>query len=890
MNRYLEKIARSEVKEHQSRVIDKLENNSVVAAHSMGSGKTLTALLAAEKAQKKYPNEHVTAIVPASLVSNMKDQAVQHGVDLDMDRFEVTTYDKASNDVNRLRQKNHSLIIVDEAHKLRNKDTKRSSEIEKVLKSSRKSLLLSGTPSYNKPEDIAVLVNKAAGIKVLPDTAKDFEDRFIGRRKVEPGFFAKHVLGVEPGEVTYLKNQGELREALNKYIDAYDAQEHNAGDFPTAHHRIVKVNMSPEQKRMYKFLEDDMPAPIKWKIRLGLPLSKKESSNLNAFSTGVRQVSNSTKPYSQNPDREPLSPKQLKMADSIEEKMLSDKNYRGISYSNYIESGLKPLSEELHRRGISHAIYDGSLSQREKDSVVDKYNKGEIKQLLISSSGAEGLNTKGTKLVQVMEPHFNKSKIDQVVARAVRYKSHEHLPEEERHVDVEHYHSIMEPGIIDKVIGQKTKTIDEYLHEASETKDKLRSDIMALTKAAGIKMNRYLEKIAEASDYAVPVTVGAGLGALYGGGLSKMRRSAADIDLRTAEDFAKHMETFNQGNTEALKTAYENRAAATLERNRIYKKSKYLVPIGVLAGGAIGGIAYSDIRNRLLNKKAEASDYALPVAVGAGLGAGVGHLANKGLIHARGEDFNRELHRFADIDKKHSDAMSEYFRRNRMSPEAENKLLDRMDALATKRDASREALKTINYAAEHLRLNHNKYLKAAAAAGSLAGLGIAMNKSASDEYSIALPTVYGAAGAGIGARAASNYLMNRIDPLQQEHDAIKIWKEHALSEADQAGAHVAPAYEELGRLREAGAGQHILDAQRAKADRLYDLHKEKLRQVQRNAAGLSKMDDLAGRIAKYTKIKNPAMIGAGLLAGGIGAGVGRLHGRSIDAEIANAYQ
>ena len=302
--------------------------------------------------------------------------------------------------------------------------------------------------------------------------------------------------------------------------------------------------------------------------------------------------------------------------------------------------------------------------------------------------------------------------------------------------------------------------------------------------------------------------------------------------------------------------------------------------------------------NRYLEKIAEASDYAVPVTVGAGLGAGLGHLANKGLIHAKGMDFNKELHRFADVDKKHSDVMSEYFRRNRMSPEAEKKLLDRMDALATKRDASREALKTINDTAEHLRLNHNKYLKAAAAAGGLAGLGIAMNKSASDEYSTALPVIYGAAGAGIGAGAASKYLMNKINPLQQEHDAIKSWREHglhyALSEADRVGAHVAPAYEELGRLREAGAGQSTLDAQRAKADRLYDLHKEKLKQVdyqvQRNAAGLSKMDDLAGRIAKYTKIKNPAMIGAGLLAGGIGVGVGRLQGKSIDAEIANAYK
>lgn len=1108
MNRYLEKIARSETKDHQSRVIDKLENNSIVAAHSMGSGKTLTALLAAERAQKKHPTEHVTAIVPASLVSNMKDQAVQHGVDLDMDRFEVTTYDKASNDVNRLKQKNHSLIIVDEAHKLRNKDTKRSSEIEKILKSSRKSLLLSGTPSYNKPEDIAVLVNKAAGTKVLPDNAKDFEDRFIGRRKVEPGFFAKHVLGVEPGEITYLKNQGELREALNKYIDHYDAQEHSAGDFPTAHHRTIKVTMSPEQKRMYKFLEDDMPAPIKWKIRLGLPLSKKESSNLNAFSTGVRQVSNSTKPYSKNPAAEPLSPKQLKMADSIHEKMLSDKNYRGISYSNYIESGLKPLSEELTRRGISHAVYDGSLSQREKDAVVDKYNKGEIKQLLISSSGAEGLNTKGTKLVQVMEPHFNKSKIDQVVARAVRYKSHEHLPEDERHVDVEHYHSVMEPGLVDKIVGHKTKTIDEYLHEASDTKDKLRADIMALTKQAGERMNKYLEKIAEASEYALPAIAGAGVGAGAGYTLNQALIGGAGNDFHEAlSGYAKTkvlheaaVENYfardkmppkveeklwnNMASLSEKKMAFSeamqeaNRTAEILRGQR----NKYL-KVGAVVGGLAGlGIG--------LGKQAEASDYAAPVAVGAGVG-GLGSwmvhdnmltkaVKNHRNIIAKGSTevakSDLALHevlladQYMDVLKEHPHAvgfgssgrMPDHIKTRREQAlkrieeiensafvdafeEKESRLAGKVSALKNRKgaliasgmaagaglgaylhsrekraetrdylvpaggaaagavggagiylnhiknklirgegpgglhipdmpshelkqaydDALRHVDEDILHAEEEIRrhkwsrdnLNqsasdlHERYIarhedhlethrdarrriledkldnyvkpqiarskttksvermlipalkKGLAVGAGVGGLGAYMynrEKQASeqDTYERLLPYGYAGVAAPVGAYGAVRYIGGRIDPIQTKHDAIRSWSDHELKylqyEADRVGNHVTQAYERLGAMREANVSDTELSQQRAKADRLYELHANKKYALdyhqKRILANEPKLKTMAEQVSKYKKLRLPAALGAATLAGGAAFGLGKLHGRYIDRELANEYQ
>lgn len=620
---------RSEPKEHQNRILAKLDQNSVIAAHSMGSGKTLTALLAAEKAHKDFPHEHVTAIVPASLVTNMKEQIAQHGVSIDPERFETITYDKAVNDLKRLQGKNHSLIIVDEAHRLRNKDTKRSTELNKLLKSSRKNLLLTGTPSYNKPEDIAVLVNQAAGAKVLPDTGKDFEDKFIGRRKVSPGFMAEHVLGVKPGEVTYLKNQGELRDALKKYVDTYDAQTTNAEDFPTQTHKTVKVNMDKDQKRIYKFLEDDIPAPVRWKIRLGLPLNKKESADLNSFSTGVRQASNNIRPYVKNPHEAGISPKQKRMADSIQERVGTDKNYRGISYSNYLESGLRPLHEELTNRGIQSAIFDGSLSQKEKDKLVERYNSGDLKHMMVSSSGSEGLNLKGTKLVQIMEPHFNKSKIDQMVARGVRYKSHEHLPHEERHVDVEHYHSVMEPGMVDKILGQKTKTIDEYLSDMSDSKEKVKNDIMNLVKTAS---NKYLEKIA--SDYDRASAIQAGLvGTAMGGGMYGAQRATdgymaselKDSQSRMSKLFAeKNKITPNIDDEKSVKKVHDLQKKILAERdvssnaNKYLKASKGTLGRNAAIAGAVG-VAGSALTSYLGKEAQETTgaDIGVDVATGA---------------------------------------------------------------------------------------------------------------------------------------------------------------------------------------------------------------------------------------------------------------------------------
>jgi hypothetical protein len=99
---------------------------------------------------------------------------------------------------------------------------------------------------------------------------------------------------------------------------------------------------------------------------------------------------------------------------------------------------------------------------------------------LVSSAGGEGFDLKGTKLVQILDPHWNEEKINQVIGRGVRYRSHSHLPPKQRKVVVEHYLSTIEPTISDRIMRVKPTSIDEYLYMLSKSKGQIHHQLKNL--------------------------------------------------------------------------------------------------------------------------------------------------------------------------------------------------------------------------------------------------------------------------------------------------------------------------------------------------------------------------------------------------------------------------
>ena len=490
-NRYLTKIAAketkpakpaSELRPHQAEALSRLDSqDGIILDHSTGSGKTKTFLKAIEKRLAETKDGHALVLAPASLISNIDKEIEKHDVKIDRSRLIARSYEKASNESEELAKKKIVIAVADEAQKLRNPGTKRHSTLSDIIATADKRVLASATPSYNHISDISPLINLAAGERVLPEGKKPFEDRYVSKTVEQPSLL-KRITGHGPVEISGLKRKAELQSIVGEYVHHYDLRDDPAAKskFPSKEEHVISVEMSPKQHQVYKYLEGRLPLHLRLKVRYNLPLDKKESAQLNAFSTGVRQVSNSIKPFVSEKDRgsAETSPKIRTAVSSLTEHHKADKNFRGLVYSNYLDAGLLDYSKELEKAKIPHTVFTGSLSAKEKDAAVAAYNKGEVPVLLISSSGAEGLDLKGTKLIQTLEPHFNQSKIDQVMGRGVRYMSHEHLPENERHVKIEHYLSVMPK----EMFGKKSHSIDEYLKHNSINKSDLSDQLRELVK------------------------------------------------------------------------------------------------------------------------------------------------------------------------------------------------------------------------------------------------------------------------------------------------------------------------------------------------------------------------------------------------------------------------
>lgn len=457
-------MIKTELNDHQRRIKDKLKNTpGLIAAHGLGSGKTLSAINTIDTTKPVY------IITPASLQENFKKEVSTHS-GIPLDKLNILSYEKF---LQKPEFAPDSQVIIDEAHRLRNTDTKTYKSIKDAVHNTRSRLLLTATPIYNNPSDIASLVNVAANKRVLPATQKDFNNLFIEEQKVNPGI-VKSMMGVKPGVKYTMKNQQYFKAKVSPYIDRYAPPKNE--DYPEVKYRTDDHLISAEQNDIYKYVLGKAPLSTRLKVRYNLPPNKSESKNMNSFLAAARQVSDSAVAFG-SPESE--SPKIKSIADHIQKRVSKDPKFKALIYSNYLDAGITPTSQSLSNRGITHGDFTGKLTSAQKKVLVDKFNSGEMPVLLVSSAGSEGLDLKGTREVHIMEPHWNNEKIKQVVGRSARYKSHEALPLDQRSVDVYYHRTVLPQGKLSKMLGFKRPTsTDEYIQNRANDKEILMQQFM----------------------------------------------------------------------------------------------------------------------------------------------------------------------------------------------------------------------------------------------------------------------------------------------------------------------------------------------------------------------------------------------------------------------------
>lgn len=449
---------------HQEEAVQRALRGDLILAHSTGSGKTLTSIAAADAIDKP-----VVVLTPASLVENFKKELRKHKKG--GPRVEVMSLPTA---VKRNYQiPEGSTLIVDEAHSLRNTGTARQQYVKEQAGRAGRVLALTGTPAYNQISDWAPLVNIVARRRVVPELPADFQAQYIRQLRVVPRL-SQRLSGVEPGLLEKLVRTQDLKAKLAPYVDVFDTDVEK----PVRRDEDVYVDMSKDQLDAYKFVQDRLPPSIRAKIRANLPPSKAEARMLNAFLTGLRQTANTAEGFVPTAEPGEKMKKAVELLRRFQEE--NPEQHRALVYSNFLESGVDSYAKLLDKAGIPYGRYTGKLSGKEKKALVDSYNKGDIDVLLASGAGSEGLDLKNTRLIQLLEPHWNESRTDQVIGRGIRYKSHEGLPLDQRNVLVQHFYSQLPKDRTWFFKRVRPASVDEYLRDRAKEKQQLIDSVKRL--------------------------------------------------------------------------------------------------------------------------------------------------------------------------------------------------------------------------------------------------------------------------------------------------------------------------------------------------------------------------------------------------------------------------
>lgn len=415
--RNCEKRSLVPLRDYQKKVVRFMKTHDrLLVYHKMGTGKTLTAVVVSQCFLDAFPRRRVVVVSPASLLDNFKKAMREYGDVRHASKYEFYSIQKCTSLLKKgeLDCKN-KLVIIDEVHNYK-ANVRRGKHGEIIsgknvfhgyqcFLRAAKLLLLTGTPLYNNILDTNVY-------KVLlnynPTTMNSL-----------PLFDVIESFKKEPLDILKCKI-------------SYHSFEKNDEDFPKRINKLVRIIMKPEYEKQYRNILSEISNDSEKKL-LPRVFENYSESNENQFFNLTRRAT-------QNIDNDLELNRKLQYVKHLVAKyekrnkhLSPEDQYKIVIYSQFKDHGIHLIQNVLH---VPYATISGDTKVKERAHLVQQYNEGKITVLFLTKAGGEGLDLKGTDAIVVMEPTWNDNSTEQVVARAIRYRSHEHRDGGRRKVKV----------------------------------------------------------------------------------------------------------------------------------------------------------------------------------------------------------------------------------------------------------------------------------------------------------------------------------------------------------------------------------------------------------------------------------------------------------------------
>ena len=465
-----------ELKSYQSWPVQLLQKGQkkFIINFPTGTGKTITAINAAEWLRIQDLVKHIFVITPKSLLENFKSGfRTCYKKENVPKEYKLYTYTRFSRDPFSI-SPYRTLVIVDEAHNLRQPHSKRSKTIARLVQQSEYAFLLTATPFVNFPSDISNLINIVSrpDEPPMPTSFKEFRQMFIEN----PNGKQSYIQHVKNKIITYTPNESTKPQVTPHVIGVMLLPEQIRTIYQIQKKKLSQSQLNQLSSMFYSNNQDNTSEEILDPVRF------------NAFLTRVRQVSNVFVSIDQIDQLAPPPNNPISTVCGPKIERLVNRAVRGpkpvIIYSAFKGTGVDVVKICLEKAGVpSRQIFtfSGQLTINQRKKLVDDYNHGQIKYLLITKAGAEGISLRGTRQIHILEPDWNMENIKQVIGRGVRINSHTFLPPEQRHVDVYYW-----LGIVPKE-REYVLVPDPYIYRIATQKQKLNQMFQEYNQEASYK-------------------------------------------------------------------------------------------------------------------------------------------------------------------------------------------------------------------------------------------------------------------------------------------------------------------------------------------------------------------------------------------------------------------
>jgi len=405
-----------------TRKVMKQFRGRAILADEVGLGKTIEASMILKEYLLRGLIRSALILTPSNLVNQWQDELL-HKFQLsfvssndplfrqDANRFWQSPLILAS--IHTVKTKHHfdsvtsrsyDMVIVDEAHHLKNRNTLNWKLVNAIPKTFL--LLLTATPVQNNLEELFNLVTLLSPGHLK--TRKAFKKEFVSR-----------------GNPTDPRNREKLRQLL-KEVMVRNTRSVTQVHLPPRFATTVKVAPSQPEEDFYQNISNLIAEQSKLKsngiARLSLQklLEAAGSSHFAALRMLENLASQDSNGFNQHAREIMKLGKQIQVGAKTQQiiDLLHASPDQKIIFVNY-RATLEYLEQILKQQRIRHVVYQGTMSAAQKQATIDAFREG-CPVLLATGTGGEGYNLQFCHTMINYDLPWNPMEIEQRIGRIHR--------------------------------------------------------------------------------------------------------------------------------------------------------------------------------------------------------------------------------------------------------------------------------------------------------------------------------------------------------------------------------------------------------------------------------------------------------------------------------------